>query len=263
MNRLIQVFLFFLICLTLTLPLQTIAQGRLTDFKVIERNGLAIVGWINQYRDLTQMIIQRSSDSAEGFRSIISMPDPNSATNGYVDRKANGQPYYYRLFYVFQGGRYAFTPAKRAEKNNSPTAEMAISSGQNPFQQRGPLDLETFFKTNPDLATRLKRESSKGKIKPASGTDLPAEDLFTPSAFIYTNTEGNLMIALPDVSRKKFSLRVFKSEKMPVFEMKHIREPQLLIDKSNFLHSGWFSYELFEGDRLKERNRFFIPPELK
>jgi hypothetical protein len=46
-----------------------------------------------------------------------------------------------------------------------------------------------------------------------------------------------------------------------MFHMRNIKEPQLLIDRSNFLHSGWFKYDLYEDEKLKEQNRFFIPPE--
>jgi len=45
--------------------------------------------------------------------------------------------------------------------------------------------------------------------------------------------------------------------------MKNIREPHLLIDKSNFYKSGWFRYDLFESGKLKSKNKFFIPTEVK
>jgi hypothetical protein len=40
--------------------------------------------------------------------------------------------------------------------------------------------------------------------------------------------------------------------------MKNIKESQLLIDKSNFIYSGWFKYEITEGERVKEKGKFFI-----
>ena len=43
--------------------------------------------------------------------------------------------------------------------------------------------------------------------------------------------------------------------------MRNIKEAQLLIDKSNFIYSGWFTYEISEGDRLKEKGKFFIPAD--
>ena len=81
--------------------------------------------------------------------------------------------------------------------------------------------------------------------------------------FGLTNSEGNLIIALPDTYKKKFSLRVFKEDGTPMFHMRNIKEPQLLIDRSNFLHSGWFKYDLYEDEKLREQNKFFIPPEVR
>jgi hypothetical protein len=43
--------------------------------------------------------------------------------------------------------------------------------------------------------------------------------------------------------------------------MKNIKESKLLIDRSNFMSSGWFNYEIYDGQKPKEKNKFFIPPE--
>ena len=56
---------------------------------------------------------------------------------------------------------------------------------------------------------------------------------------------------------------MYEDDGSPLFNMKNIKESKLLIDKSNFVHSGWFKYELFEGKEAKEKNKFFIPPENK
>ncbi|MFN5021116.1 MAG: hypothetical protein ACK5GP_05640, partial [bacterium] len=115
----------------------------------------------------------------------------------------------------------------------------------------------------PDKALKIKRETAtviqiSGKIE-----DNINENVFSPSGLIFTNIEGNLIIALPDANKKKFTLRVFMEDGTPIFHMKNIKEPQLLIDRSNFLHSGWFKYDLYENEKLREQNKFFIPPEGK
>jgi hypothetical protein len=43
--------------------------------------------------------------------------------------------------------------------------------------------------------------------------------------------------------------------------MNKIRESQLTIDKTNFIRAGWFKFELYENNQLKEKNKFFIPKE--
>jgi hypothetical protein len=89
------------------------------------------------------------------------------------------------------------------------------------------------------------------------------ENIFQPSGLIYTNIEGNLIIVLPDPEKKNFSLFVYQEDGELVFKMKNIKESKLLIDKSNFINSGWFKYELFEGQKSREKNKFFIPPQNK
>ena len=29
-----------------------------------------------------------------------------------------------------------------------------------------------------------------------------------------------------------------------------------VLDKTNFVHAGWFTYELYEDEKLKEKNKF-------
>jgi hypothetical protein len=107
---------------------------------------------------------------------------------------------------------------------------------------------------------KIKRETGIGIDLSGKIEDSISANVFTPSGLIFTNREGNLIIALPDANKKKFSLRVFKEDGTPMFHMRNIKEPQLLIDRSNFLHSGWFKYDLYEDERLREQNKFFIPP---
>jgi len=33
------------------------------------------------------------------------------------------------------------------------------------------------------------------------------------------------------------------------------------LDKANFLHAGWFRFELYENGQLKEKHRFYIPKD--
>jgi hypothetical protein len=87
------------------------------------------------------------------------------------------------------------------------------------------------------------------------------ENMFQPSAFIYINPSGNLMLILPNPEKKHFSFFVYKEDGALLFNMKNIKESKLLIDRSNFMSSGWFNYELYDGQKPKEKSKFFIPPE--
>ncbi|MDQ2753347.1 MAG: hypothetical protein M3R72_10035, partial [Bacteroidota bacterium] len=82
------------------------------------------------------------------------------------------------------------------------------------------------------------------------------------SAYLFTDRSGVINLKLPLAKEKVYSLRVFEPDsRIQVFSIKHITEPELMIDKSNFLHAGWFTFELYEDNKLKERNKLFIQKE--
>ena len=55
--------------------------------------------------------------------------------------------------------------------------------------------------------------------------------------------------------------RFFDENHKSLFNIQHVTQTQLLLDKTDFMHSGWFYFELYENDRLKERNKFYIPKD--
>jgi hypothetical protein len=85
--------------------------------------------------------------------------------------------------------------------------------------------------------------------------------VYKPSLFVFTEKDGNVTIALPEVTRKHYSIRFFDDDLTPLFEVKKVSQPLLTLDKSNFLHAGWFRFELYEDDKLKEKHKFFIPKD--
>ena len=258
-------------------------QSTLPDFQVIQRNGVNIISWNNEIKEITQLIIQRSVDSLTGFRSIVSMPDPTSLTNGFVDRKSGSKLFFYRIFYVMPSSRYVFTESQKPKVEIPPPVIQPAIKNQ-PTPNPAPVivttdptitkkEVQVIIKKQPDTAvSRLSLVYQKIGLSQYNWrtiTILPKtenllnDDTFVLSSLIYTNGEGNLIISLPDAPKNRFTLRVFKEDKSLLFEMKHIRENQLLIDRSNFHNSGWFRYELREGERIRERNRFYIKPDGK
>jgi hypothetical protein len=292
-----------------SLVVSTRAQDSLPNFSVDVRNGAIIIGWINPYNDIAQLIIQQSKDSISGFRSIVTMPDPAAVTNGFAYKKPYSENYYYRIFYLRSGSRYMFTAPKKPKaevklpeikQQPKSTEEKAVTKNKptpspEPKETEklitSPLQVDSIIKSNPSLVTDIKKGlkadsvvlekiDSVFKVNPEKAMKIirlvgqvakppqkiehiTKEDIFNPSGFIFTNSEGNLVIALPDVHKKKFSLHVLTKEGLPIFEMKNIKEPLLQIDKSNFYKSGWFKYELYEAGKIREKNRFFIPDDIK
>lgn len=277
--------------LLFSLVVSTRAQDSLPNFSVDVRNGAIIIGWINPYNDIAQLIIQQSNDSISGFRSIVTMPDPAAVTNGFAYKKPNSENYYYRIFYLRSGSRYMFTAPKKPNPEIKQIAQKSVPFKAAENLITSPKQVDSIIKSNPSIVTDIKKGlkadsvvlekiDSVFRVNPEKAMKIiryvdqvasplqkidytTKDDIFNPSGFIFTNNEGNLVIALPDVHKKKFSLYVQTKEGTPVFEMKNIKEPLLQIDKSNFYKSGWFKYELYEAGRLREKNRFYIPADIK
>ena len=265
--------LFLMVGMQNILAQKTVGQNTLPSFSLVERSGKVIIGWTNPNPELRQIIIQRSTDSSKGFRSIISMPDPTAFTNGYVDKPIDALIYYYRIFCTMPGGRYFFTEAKKpikeiiketpkpvlqevkAVQKNEIVAEVQVQTEIQPRQMNG----EKVYVTNPSS-----KIDDPGKLEKIIRKDsVLNQQIYEPSGFIYTNIEGNLIVVLPEPLKRHFSLYVYQEDGTPIFNMKNIKESKLLIDRSNFIHSGWFKYELFDGQKSKEKNKFFIPAEGK
>jgi hypothetical protein len=86
-------------------------------------------------------------------------------------------------------------------------------------------------------------------------------EVYRVSAYVYTAKYGNIQVSLPDAGKRRYSVKFFDENSKLLFELSAIKDPSLTLDKTNFQHAGWFHFELYEDDRLKEKNKFFIPRE--
>lgn len=257
--------LFFLISWTAELKAQT---DSLPKFSLVEKNGIVFISWNNPFPEITQLIIQRSNDSLSFFRSIISMPDPTAVSNGYVDRKPGAAQMFYRLFYVMPGGRYTFTTSRKplheeiekkridVPNDNKADTNNIVKSAFTSYDPVKKIELVQAMGRSEAQKDNRDRTSPIVKLDSIEGVTS-----FQPSAFIFSNEEGNLVLLLPEAERKPYHLHVYREDGKPVFTMKNIKERHLLVDRSNFYQSGWFRFELFDGNTLKDKNRFFIPAE--
>jgi hypothetical protein len=98
-------------------------------------------------------------------------------------------------------------------------------------------------------------------IKPFVLKEVEVREVYRISSFVFTAKDGNVTISLPDASRKKYMVKFFEQDNSPLLEVKDIKDSHLILDKANFVHSGWFRFELYEEGRLKEKNRLFVPKE--
>ena len=70
-----------------------------------------------------------------------------------------------------------------------------------------------------------------------------------------------MQISLADAQKKNYRLRFLDEHRKLMFSIKRVTQPQLLLDKTDFMRSGWFYFELYEDDKVKERNKFYIPKD--
>lgn len=203
------------------------AQDTLPDITVKLLGKKALISWTNPFENITSISIQRSGDSVRNFKSIGSVFNVATRSNGFVDHKEflpNEQ--YYRLFITFEGGDYLFTKAYQPVLDTSAIA--------------------------PAVAEVIeKAEEEKPFVKPLNH--------FMPSQYVYTGKDRNVILSLPDAEHKKYRVRFYEDDGTFLFELKKIPESLLIVDKANFNHSGLFRFELYENGVLKEIHKVFIP----
>lgn len=238
---------------------KSFAQDTLPRFTLKSFGNTIIVSWRTNYGiKISTINIQRSKDSLKNFTTIGSVLEPMNRENGYVDSKATNPNLFYRVFVAFEGGTYIFTKSFRPVRDS-------ILAGTRVQGQI--LDAEQFPEPIPTSAPPLpsftfKSESLKLKIK-ESKPPAPKPYVYVPSKSIYTNKENNLIINLTADSSSHFAIKFFDDKDFQVFEIAKVTERYLIIEKVNFLHSGWFYFKLFENGVMTEKNQFYISKEGK
>jgi hypothetical protein len=264
---------------------QALAQDTLPAFTVKNRMGRVIVSWVNTYDSVSQMNIQRSPDSLKGFKTILTVADPSSITNGYLDGKAPDTRQFYRIFVMRTGGKYFFTRAQRpvldSGKDVRPPSKLLVPKEENPSPIFSPPSSETNLKpatiptatfpnpAEPELTKThysiaknnrpLNRVTDNYSIKDSLKIRIPEiNPLFTPSVHVFSNVKGDVEIALPDNKSRSFSLKFYTEDGKPLFQMNKIHDNHLTLDKSNFFRSGWVQFELYEDGKLKEKHKVYV-----
>lgn len=218
------------------------AQDTLPKFslKNVGHNRI-VIGWVNTFKDIRQISIQRSFDSTKNFKTILTVEDPELPENGYVDTKANHDKMFYRLYIMLDKGVYLFSDSRR------------------------PI-LDTIIKKDPAVKTDLPGIavpiiiSDSVVIGPVANNTRPKAEIYVPSKRIFTFKDGYVRVLLPTSADNKYDIRFFSADDL-LFELKDVKEKDFKIDKANFYHAGWFRFELYENGELLEKNKFYIPKE--
>ena len=243
------------------------SQDTLPDFTVKNRFGKIILSWVNSYAVIKQISIQRSTDSLKGFKTILTVPDPTAITNGFLDVKAPDLNSYYKLYILLDNGKYLFSKSKKPFNDSATEKSAVVENPETKIVQPNPNDpslspqeVEIIKKYELATASTNSRKKSDGLKADSSKATVP-KDLFIPSSFVYTNPDGNITIAVTDSKKKSYTIKFFEDDGTPIFEITKLKENIMILDKVNFLHSGWFKFELYENGVLKEKHKFFIPKD--
>lgn len=302
------------------------AQDTLPRFTVTTRgNNKTIISWTNSYPVVTQISIQRSTDSSRNFRTILTVPDPTVPQNGFVDTKAQTPFMYYRLFIVLENGNYVFSKSQKPYWDTAGAAPMGPRekglTGENNNRRvviAENMPLREAVQLKEELQEVMKpasAEASAGKPAPTTTRPVPPpkpekffvvkkkdsiimqvaeksfkkfrdsivyktkdtmafknldtiliktfvpREIYKPSRYVFTDRDGNVVISIPEATQKHFAVKFFEEDQSEVFDIKKVKDPLLVIDKVNFLHSGWYRFELYEEGKLKETHKFFIPKD--
>lgn len=285
MNR--RIYTFFITTLFLLTTIELCAQDTLPNFTVRDLGkGKAQISWINTYDKVVQMIVQRSFDSTKYFRSVFSSQSPWLPQNGFVDNHVPiGYKVYYRVHYVLEGGNYFFTTSRTPQKyipikvvkiNYDKEEDESKKDSSNKEEQTEEVKTIKVYKTNKDTLIavvnykdykRFKDSVNKNSKDTLQVTENDDEVILKPyipkpvwksSTYIFTNENGFIRIYLPLAKRNKYKIIFYTEQLQELFVIKHVKEDDLILDKSNFRTAGWYYFELFENEKLKEKNKIFV-----
>ncbi len=272
------------------------AQDTLPNFTVqTPGNGRVIISWANPYPNLIQLAVQRSYDSLKKFSTIFSTTSPELPTNGYSDQVPVGPRVYYRIFYVMEGGAYFFTKSKKpeagqtlnvtpvdtrrevlqqdlqeiSEAKNKKELEEKIETPEKPIYIRVEDSLDYRVVLLKDFRTF--RDSIISQTKDSliqTGEDTLMIRLYDPpfnqktSEYVFTNSEGYIVIKLDDAPRKKYEISIMLEDETPVLLIKSLKDPYLILDKTNFYKAGWYKFTIRENGRIKEKGKVYLASDI-
>jgi len=261
----------FLFCSTFVF-----AQNVLPNISVNNLNKKVVVSWLNEYKKPIQNIfIQRSYDSLKNFSTIGTVLNSLNLENGYPDLTPPYDRMFYRVTITFENGEYEIGKSARPIINPIELEDLDVTAlpikeikKESIKEDRiiEPTEISDstemiLLKPNEKVNTIKKTDSVKGvlNLEKFINTDLKKSiETAFPSIHIYTNKQNVVVINIQNTLLKKYLIKFFDENEKQVLEIKHIPDDYLFIEKSNFVHPGWFNFELYEDGVLIEKNKVFL-----
>ena len=242
------------------------SQDTLPKFTLIERGSRVVISWVNPFKNIVQLNIQRSSDSLRNYMTIFSPASPEISHNGFTDATEPGsRKVFYRIFYVLEGGDYFFTKSKRAipasasTSYSPPDVLTARDKGTLKVSNIDPTDTrvvtikikDTVYRQLPGYRFKNFRDSILRQTKDTlfaindsliTINPYVLKEVWRASNFIFVNRSGYINISLPKAEERKYRIKFFDESGEQLFEIHRVKESPLIFDKSIFVHSGWFFF---------------------
>lgn len=186
------IFPLFLFCLLSTGNI--FAQDTLPKISVIIRSGKIIVSWKNTYgAHISNINIQRSTDSLRKFVTIGTVLNPMNVENGYVDNKPRYGKIFYRVFVAFEGGDYLFSKSYVPIMDTVKIINREIVEFENEIIKKEKAEYKNEITADNKIFFSEKKEIIKPLTPP----------VFVPSKFVFVGKDNNVIISIPDAESKK------------------------------------------------------------
>lgn len=273
-RKIVQTLLILVVCCMSSLA--AFAQDTLPKFTIREiSSSKVLISWTNPYSNCIQLAVQRSFDSTRYFNTIFSAISPNLPQNGFADNKMPaGIKAYYRIFYVLEGGVYFFSKSQSVgvvkrdmpldvvldndiPKNTDIKKLIKIYNRDKPTDILE-MDYGHYKKFRDSIISKTKDSIYVVSADAIMLKPFMVKPFWKPSTFIYTTAKGYVNLHFPLAKQRKYKVIFYDENGIELFTIKQIKETDLMLDYTNFIHAGWFSFELFEDDKLKEKGRFLL-----
>lgn len=259
-------FIFY--CLLL-ISFQANAQKILPGITVKNIGGKIIVSWQNQFtKQISNIFIQRSYDSLKNYTTIGTVLNPLNRENGYSDINPPFTKMYYRVSVTFEGGEYFVSNADRPVKEISDDTINGIKSAADEIRypwEMAPADDSITLMIPAPSPVQAKTITTRTPQNPGAIITPPVikNEITYPSQRIYTTRDNNIAIVLKDAPSKRYTAKFFDENNKLLFELTKLTDEYLIVEKVNFLRSGWFRFEIYDNGVIVEKNKFFISKDLK
>lgn len=148
------------------------------------------------------------------------------------------------------------------QKLTKPAAVPNVEEKEEALVTKIPLPLDQLKKAEP-IKIRLENLRTGDSARtPVAVMPQGEPNAYAPSLYVYAHPDGNIRIQVPNRSRlARYRIRFYETDKSFLFELKNLPAPNFQLDKTNFLHGGWFLFDLLEDNRVIEKHKLYLEKE--